>query len=140
MKGKFVFTTGFILIAALTWYLFIKPYDYVIRFKSKTLPDTINQTLKAWDNASEEMTIVEQENGNSIEQQVAIDSIDYIYKWLITPTKDSMSQVKIYIKDSEHSLKNRMLIPFMETDIEKSAKEKVLDFITNLKNHTKTLK
>jgi GGDEF domain-containing protein len=35
-----------ILLGSLVWYLFIKPYDYLVTFKANTFPGTINQTIK----------------------------------------------------------------------------------------------
>ena len=42
-----------ILFLGLAWYLFLKPQDYRINFKIKSIPGTINQTLKLWDTTLE---------------------------------------------------------------------------------------
>ncbi len=47
MKKTFVGIFIF-LVLILAGYLFIYPYDYVVRFEANTFPGTINQSIKLW--------------------------------------------------------------------------------------------
>ena len=45
---KWIQGFGFIMLAVLIWYLFIKPYDFSVSFKAKTFPEIVNQSVKVW--------------------------------------------------------------------------------------------
>ena len=49
MKKKIGLAGVAILLFALLWYLFLRPYDARARWEVKAVPGTINQSLKAWD-------------------------------------------------------------------------------------------
>ncbi|NNL01384.1 MAG: AraC family transcriptional regulator, partial [Eudoraea sp.] len=59
----------------------------------------------------------------------------YLYQWDITAITDSTSKVKVYVKDLDHSLKNKIEIPFFNTDFEKRTISTVREFNENLNEH-----
>jgi len=131
---------AFVLLGGLLWYLFIKPYDYLVTFKSKTFPGAINQTIKTWSLSLDNSTIIDQSDINNLKQRITFNDTTYLYKWKIIAVNDSTSKVKVYIKDEHHSLKNRILFPFSNTDFEKRTKNTLVDFNNKLNEHIKSFK
>ena len=131
---------AFVLLGGLLWYLFIKPYDYLVTFNVKAFPGTINQTIKTWNLSLDNSTIIKQNNINNLKQRITFNDTAYLYKWKIISVNDSISKVKIYIKDEHHSLKNRITFPFSNTDFEKRTKNTLIDFNNKLIEHIKSFK
>lgn len=134
---KFLVGLGTVLLLALLWYLFLKPSDYIIRFKAPTFTGAINQTLKLWDTALDTVKGIQQEGDDLSEltQTLRFSDSTHIYHWKIEPLTDSTSQVVVNVKDADHSFMNKILVPFSDTDFEKRSRKTVLDFIENLKDH-----
>lgn len=133
--------TAVLLIVGLIWYLFFKPYDYTIRFDAKTFPGAINQTLKLWDQTLDTVEKIKEENSlYQLTQKVKFGDSLQSYNWKIKPLTDSTSKVQVNIRDLNHSLMNKIKVPFSDTNFEKRSRKTVLDFIKNLKSHTKEFK
>ncbi|WP_445384003.1 AraC family transcriptional regulator [Robiginitalea sp. IMCC44478] len=121
---------------ALVGYLFIYPYDYIVRFKADTFPGTINQSIKLWhDTAGVVNTPVEQEDLYNLQQQVQVGDSVHLYNWTIEPLTDSTSRVVVKVKDPQHSLMNKMKAPFGESVIEKATLNKLEEFLQGLEEH-----
>ena len=120
--------------------MIIRPYDYLVTFKAKTFPGTINQTIKSWSKSLDNTTIINQEDINHLQQQITFNDSAYHYKWNIIAINDSTSKVKVYIKDINHSFKNKITIPFSNTDFEKRTKNTLVDFGKTLNRHIKNFK
>ncbi|WP_420603925.1 GyrI-like domain-containing protein [Flagellimonas sp.] len=129
-----------IIIIALSWYLFIKPQDYQVNFKVKTTPGTINQAVKAWNTSMGDFKSIEQQSLNNFIQQLAFNDSVHEYHWNVSPINDSLSQVKVNIKDAENSLTNKIQIPFSDTDFEKKSRKTLLAFNDFLNDHLKDFK
>lgn len=132
---KVIFVLVPLLIAGLVWYLFLKPYDYLVTFEARTFPGTINQSIKLWNSTLKEAQLVSQEGLTHLEQTIKFSDSTYSYQWDITPVTDSTSKVKVYIKDLDHSLQNKIVIPFYNTDFEKRTISTVKDFNKKLNEH-----
>jgi len=132
---KVIFVLVPLLIVGLVWYLFLKPYDYLVTFKVRTFPGTINQSIKLWNSTLNDAQMVKQEGLTSLEQTIKFSDSTYLYQWDITPITDSTSKVKVYVKDLDHSLKNKIEIPFLNTDFEKRTISTVREFNENLNEH-----
>jgi len=124
-----------LLVAGLLWYLFIKPYDYLVTFKARTFPGTINQSIKTWNSTLKDAQLVNQEGLNHLEQNIKFSDSTYLYQWDIIPLTDSTSKVKVYVKDLDYSLQNKIAIPFFNTDFEKRTINTVKDFSEKLNEH-----
>lgn len=131
---------GVVLAGFLIWYLVLKPYDYLVTFKVKANAGTINQSLKLWNSGLENKGSIEQEDLKNLVQQVNTKDSTYTYTWSIHSLNDSMSQVKVYVKDLNYSFQNKISTPFSTTDFEKRTKNTVIDFIEKLKEHLKRIK
>lgn len=129
-----------IIAASLVWYFFIKTQDYQITVKAKSFPGTINQALKSWNKTLTNASIKQQEDITVLEQTIPFGDSTHVYKWYITPLTDSTSILKVDITDPEHSLMNKLIIPFKDTDFEKNSRNTVTDFILNLNDHVKEFK
>ena len=125
------------LLILLLGYLFVYPYDYVIRFEANTFPGTINQSIKLWhkNKVGKNGTEVVQENLTHLEHQIQAGDSVHQYHWSIKPLTDSTSRVTVRIKDRDHSLKNKLLVPFTEAEVEKSGVSRVTDFVEDLNAH-----
>nr|WP_281502561.1 AraC family transcriptional regulator [Arenibacter sp. F20364] len=124
----------------MVWYLFLKPYDYSVSIISKTFPGTINQSIKLWGNTNTNTVLLHEKDFLNIEQQLKFNDSIYQYQWKITPVNDSTSKIKIYISDADHSLENRLKIPFFDTNFEKRTKRTILDFNNALNEHLEKFK
>ena len=132
---KVIFVLMSLLIAGLVWYLFLKPYDYLVTFKAGTFPGTINQSIKLWNSTLNDAQLIKQEGLTHLEQTIKFSDSTYSYQWDITPITDSTSKVKVYIKDLDHSFQNKIEIPFFNTDFEKRTISTVREFNKNLNEH-----
>jgi len=139
MKKILVFI-GIILLGGLIWYLFLKPYDYVVTFKARTFPGAINQSIKTWNASLDNAELIHQEDIRQLTQQLQFGDSTHIYEWKIIPVTDSTSKVKVYTKDVDHSLKNKISIPFSDTDFEKRTRKTLLEFNKYLNDHIKNFK
>lgn len=125
-----------IIILGLIWYLFIKSYDYTIRFTTDTNAGTINQSLKLWDQTLDTIESIKQnESLYRLTQKVRFGDSIHRYQWKINPLTDSTSRVVVNIKDVQHSLINKVKVPFSDTNFEKRSRKTVFDFMENLKDH-----
>ena len=133
-------TIGFLTIGFLLWYFIIKPYDYLVTFKVKTTAGTINQSLKIWNVGLENSLPINQESLSELTQHIKINDSTYQYQWSISSLNDSVSKVKVYIKDLDHSMANKISIPFSHTDFEKRTLKTVSNFTDKLLEHLKKIK
>ena len=132
---KIALWTGILLSAGLIWYLFIKPYDYLVRFEVKTSPGAVNQMIKIWNDVLEPKGEIEQESLTHLNQTLKFNDSIHYYKWIISKVNDSTSLVKVYASDLNHRLNNKIRIPFSDTDFEKRTRATVTDYTDKLKQH-----
>ena len=130
-----------VIVLGLVGYLFVYPYDYIVRFEANTFPGTINQSIKLWNNTvGVSGTKVVQEDLYHLEQRVKVGDSVHIYNWEITPLTENTSKVTVRIKDQDHSLKNKFLVPFGGTAIEKSSVQNITAFVNELNDHLDVFK
>lgn len=133
---KTVFGILIVLFIAFVGYFIIYPYDYVVRFEVNTFPGTINQSVKLWNKSAGVPGIpLVQEDLYHLEQHVQAGDSVHIYNWEITPLTENSSKVTVRIKDRDHSWKNKLLVPFTESEVERSGIKHVSDFVNDLKDH-----
>lgn len=130
-----------LVVGVVLWYLFLKPSDYIIRFEANTFPGAINQSLKRWSrNLSNSEKISQDGDLLHLSQELKFGDSTNIYHWEIESITDSTSKVKVKIKDIDHSFKNKILIPFSDTEFEKRSRATVMDFMEHLKEHKEKFK
>lgn len=132
---KVLTVIGILALGALVWYLFLKPYDYVVNFKARTFPGAIEQTVLLWNKRLDSAEIIGKKGVNEITQQLKFGDSVHIYEWQISSINDSLSQVKVYARDRDHSFNNKIQIPFTDTDFEKRTRKTVLELGKLLTDH-----
>lgn len=137
---KAITVTIFIICIGLLWYFLLKPQDYQIRVVAKSFPGTINQSLKSWNNSIDNASIVQLEDLKHLKQTIKSGDSTHTYIWNIFPINDSTSKIKVDVTDLNNSFKNKLLIPFIDTDFEKGSRKLVTDFISYLNKHRKEFK
>ena len=140
MKKKVSLIAGLVLLGLLLWYLFIKPYDYLVSFKTKAIPGTINQTVKLWSKSVDASSQITQQDLRNLSQKFKIKDSTYQYDWKIQALDDSTTQVKVYVKDLNNSIHNKISIPFSKTNFEKTTERTLLDFNRKLIEHLNNFK
>lgn len=133
---KILSLIAILAIAALFWYFFLKPQDYQVNFKVNTFPGTVNQMVKFWESELDTVEKVVQ-NGEitSLTQTLRFGDSIHTYNWRVKALTDSTSKISVHIKDQDHSLMNRLTIPFSDTDFEKRSRKTLLDFNEVLTQH-----
>lgn len=139
MKKVYI-SVPILLLVLLLWYLFIKPQDYQVSFKAKAIPGTIYETVKAWNMGFDSVVPLQFESPTHFEQTIVVNDSVHVFEWNITSIHDSLSQVKVNIKDPVHTLKNKVSVPFSDTDFEKGSRKTLLDFNGFLNDHLKDFK
>ncbi|MEL4455329.1 GyrI-like domain-containing protein [Lutimonas vermicola] len=132
---KSIVLISVLLSGFLVWYLFIKPYDYLVTFKAKTIPGVINQSLKLWNTSLEGAKIESTEDISVLKQTVPYRDSTFLYQYKIKPISDSTSIVKVYVTDLDHSFMNKLSHPFSHTDFEKRVKNSMVEFSDKLNEH-----
>jgi effector-binding domain-containing protein len=140
MGRKWGLLVGSVLLGGLIWYSFLKPYDYVVRFETKALPGTINQSLKSWGSRLGDARLFEQKELSDLEYHIRFNDSLHLYHWNFKVLNDSVTKVRAYVTDDDHSLANRWAIPFSETDFEKQTQKTVQDFAESLRDHLENFK
>ncbi|MBT2159905.1 GyrI-like domain-containing protein [Zobellia barbeyronii] len=140
MSKKIALVASALLVVGLIWYLFIMPQDYIVRFRTKASSGTVNQIVKFWSSQKGHANFQEQKSLSDFTSTIVLNDTTLSFNWKIAPLNDSISQVKVYVTDSENSLKNRILLPFSDTDFEKRSKSTVKEVYTLLKSHLSNFK
>lgn len=135
MKKKFVWILVVLLVGSLAWYLFVRPYEYIVTFRLSALPGTINQSVKTWNSTLGDAMIVEQHSLGSFKQKVRLADRTYLYQWEIELLNDSTSGVSIFIVEPGQSIMNKLLIPFVRTRLEVDAENMFRNFYEKITEH-----
>ncbi|MFT7189160.1 MAG: effector-binding domain-containing protein, partial [Sediminicola sp.] len=133
-----ILTLIFIVSAIL--YLFLYPYDYLVSIKAKGNVGTINQTIKLWNSTLDSTKLSTGTDLSHLDQTLQFSDSTHIYSWEISEVNDSVSNINIYAKDNQHTLMNKIKIPFTDTNFEKRTVRTLSDFNENLHNHLKTIR
>lgn len=132
---KVYLTISLLLAAILLWFLFLKPYDYLVSFNAASFPGTVNQSIKSWSKVLESSTIEKSDDVLHLKQTVKFNDSIFIYDWKIASLTDSTSQVKVYISHKNHSLHTRIMNAFSKTDFERRVKNSLTIFNQRLIKH-----
>jgi len=130
----FTLTALFAVIALSVWY-FSKPYDYTVTFESKTLPGTINQSLKLWVKSLDNSDIIESNSINNIRQSFDYSEGTYTYNWILDNKHDSLTKVTVDITASKSSFSDRIAHIFKNTKLKQRSKDNIRNFMTLLQSH-----
>ncbi|MET7029633.1 AraC family transcriptional regulator [Sediminicola luteus] len=137
---KFLLILTTLFIVGAIGYLFFYPYDYLVTIKAKANAGTINQTIKLWDSTLDSTKLTSDLDLRHLDQTLSFNDSTHIYSWEISAENDSVSKIKIFAKDGQNSLMNKILVPFTDTDFEKRTVRTLSDFNENLHNHLKRIR
>ncbi|WP_430909220.1 GyrI-like domain-containing protein [Maribacter sp. 2-571] len=140
MGKKIAWGIGLLLLAGLGWYLFLKPYDYLITFKTRAIPGTINQTLKKWNATISESTFLGQESLTDFTYEQNHNDSLVTYRWHIDRMKDSLSKVKVYVTEPQNSFYNKLVVPFTKNTFVRRSEETILEAMNILADHLEAFK
>ena len=140
MFKKIGFSVGILACVALAWYLFLKPSDYIVNFKVKTTPGTVIQSIKTWNYDVPEGRILEQHGTSEIVQERHFGDSTVTYTFQTYGVNDSVTKVSVGIKDADHSILNRLTVPFSNTLFKKRSTQNVMAFYEALDQHLKGIK
>jgi len=145
MNKSIIFGIFSFLALSLIWYLFIKNHDYKVTFREVTSPSIIYDAINDWGEKQNENSDIQVVTKSvmplsEITQYIKKNDSSYILTWKIKYLNDSLSSVKVYISEKNNSLKNRLLIPFIDAPIEKYAINTVTNFMIDFKKYLKKFK
>ena len=140
MVRKVVVVISVLITGFLTYYFFVKSYDYLITIKAKTSVGTVNQSIKLWNGNLDSATLLTQNTLNNLTQQITINDSIHLYDWNIKSLNDSSSVINVYIKDINNSFFNKITMPFGHTNFEKRVTRTVIDFSNKLTEHLSKIK
>lgn len=125
---------GFVIVGIAT-YLFLYPYDYMVRFEVPTTVGTLNQSLKSWQLTKENIKFIPSESVNKVQQEITYGDSTHIYTWKLKPLNATTSKVILGVKDKKNSISNKLKVPFGETFIKDRSEAVAKDFYDGLKDH-----
>ena len=137
---KVFYGLGILSVGALIWYLFIKSYDYRVSFTLNANTGTVNQTVKTWLRTQKNWKELEKDSIFHISHLLTFNDSVHRYDWELNPLNDSVTQVKVNASDNQHSISNKIKIPFSDTDFEKRTRKTLLSFSDNLKEHLQSIR
>ncbi len=137
--------TVIFLLAILGWYFFIKQSDYTIKFKVNTATGTVFQGINEWStqqskSKNEVYKVLEKRNFDYLKLLMTNENQELVYTWELKSLNDTVSSVSVGVKDLNHSLINRLEVPFAETKFASEQIEKIKIFKKGLEDHLKNFK
>lgn len=128
------------ILGGLIWLLFLKPYDFVAMMEARSIPGTINHTLKTWSRSIENSDIRQEGGKNHLRQELRFNDSLFVFDWKLSRENDSLTHVKVGVSlESENPLM-RVVNLFSETDFERRSRNTILDFNKKLKEHLASFK
>jgi hypothetical protein len=126
-------------IAALIfcWYLFVRSFEYEVKFNARTTGGDIIETIRLWGRTFKDAQILEVDSTHGLQQLVRRDGRLYIYNWKFDQTNDSTTRVRIQISEPGKSVKNKLYVPFTVQPIETDSKEILMQFYDIVQSHLK---
>lgn len=120
MKKVILYSAISLLLMALVWYLFIKDYDYKITFRTPQAPGIVYSTLEGWNNwepnSLKAVSTISEEPFSELTQELKVSDSIIDIKWTIERESDSVTKVTAFLTDKEHSLAQKLKVPFIKTD------------------------
>ncbi len=137
---KALFALALLIAGGSIAYLFIYPYDYLVTMEAKANRGSINQIVKLWNTSLEDSSIEAGANLEELRQTLHFGDSTHIYDWRISAVNDSVSKIRVFVRDSAHSFANKLRVPLYDTDIERRTKNSLRNFSDLLANHIKSIR
>jgi effector-binding domain-containing protein len=132
---KILALVSLVLAGALAWLLFLKSHDFVAVLEAKSVPGTINHTLKTWSRSMENSEIRQIGDSNHLKQELRFNDSLFVYDWKLTRTNDSLTKIEVGVSLEEKNPLMRISNLFSETDFKHRSRNTILDFNEKLHEH-----
>mgnify|MGYP003477840077 CR=1 FL=1 len=131
-----------VLAGLLIYYLFIKSYDYQIKFKAITAPGTVYYAIGDWEEALGKRGLAEVidskgKHFSNLDQNLKIGDSIINLNWKLQAINDTVTQITVRIKDLENSAATRWENIFKKPPLEGILISKMSDFKKGLDIHLK---
>ena len=129
----------FIFLGALVWYLFIKPHDYTIRFKVKTSPGNLSNSVEEWNLINQELDsfnykITDKKAYSYINQTLNIKKRNLDLNWNFESLNDTITHVVVNVSEKRNAIYNRLTIPFLDTPFKETTLYLIRDYKKEIEN------
>ncbi|TVZ52903.1 GyrI-like domain-containing protein [Dokdonia sp. Hel_I_53] len=129
-----------IILMIMTWFMFIKPDDYIAKLSVRTNVGTVNQTLKSWNRIYNKNYPILQINTKNLIQKLSFNDSIHTYNWNLERKHDSLTDITIYITDEKLGGLDRLKKVFFHTSFERRSKATVLQFTDFIRSHLENIK
>ena len=132
--NKIKYLIAAIVLGGLIWYLFIKPQDYIIRFKARTAPGTLFSGVEEWNLLNQKQDsfsyrILHKVPYKLIDQTLLTSNeLNLEIQWNFSSISDSSTLITAGITEKEKSVYNRLTAPFMNTEFKQTSLKLITDF------------
>ena len=140
-----IFTlTAIVLFAVLCWYLFLKGYNYRIRFKTPHAPGTVYSSLynlQKWNTEDfDSVVVVRTRPFEELTHHLFVNDSSFAINWKIKRFDDSLTQVTALAKDLNNPLIQNLSVPFQKNDFVSRSIKTTQDQMNGLYMHEKAYK
>ena len=132
--NKLKYLIAAIVMGGLIWYLFIKPQDYIIRFKAGTSPGTLFSGVEEWNLLNQKQDsfsykILHKVPYKIIDQTLLTSNgLNLEIRWNFSSISDSSTLITAGITEKERSLYNRLTAPFINTEFKQTSLKLISDY------------
>ena len=85
----------FVLLGVLIWLVFLKPSDFVAVLEARSVPGTINHTLKTWSRSLENSDIRQGKDQNHLRQELRSNDSLFVFEWGLNRENDSLTLIEV---------------------------------------------
>ncbi|MFI2742937.1 hypothetical protein ACG2LH_09375 [Zhouia sp. PK063] len=142
---KFFIIIAIGIVVLIGWYFFFKPYDYQVMFSTPTSKGTVFEGLKKWqenfDRKKDSSIAITNTNPfESFTQQLHVKDSLITMRWELSSVNDSVTEVKLFVKDENNSVANKVDVITGDATIKEIALKKVQNFRSGFKSHIQEFK
>jgi len=127
-------------VIVISYYLFLRSFEYEVNFKAHTLPGDLIQTIRIWNGSLDNAHVVNVDSFYRLKQAVIWKNRSYDFNWNFELVNDSVTAVNVQISEPGRRTLNKLLIPITHQQIEGDAGEIVRNFYQVLTSHLKITK
>jgi effector-binding domain-containing protein len=124
-----------VLLGVLIWLVFLKPSDFVAVLEARSVPGTINHTLKTWSRSLENSDIRQGTDQNHLRQELRSNDSLFVFEWELNRENDSLTQIEVGVSLESANPLMRIRNLFSDTDFKRRSRNTILDFNEKLKEH-----
>jgi len=132
---KILVITLVALLGALIWLVFLKPGDFVAVLEARSVPGTINHTLKTWSRSLENSDISRGTDQNHLRQELRSNDSLFVFEWEMNRENDSLTLIEVGVSLESANPLMRIRNLFSDTDFKRRSRNTILDFNEKLKEH-----